>query len=80
MSHFFSLVIVSRAVLQWLLIFADYWPITEFPAILKSEMQDTSFFWVTIVLGEPQLTKNWKVAQFVGKSNPKKKSATRVKK
>ena len=31
-------------VLQWILIFADYWPITEFPAILKSEMQDTSFF------------------------------------
>ena len=25
-------------VLQWILIFADYWPITEFPAILKSEV------------------------------------------
>ena len=31
-------------VLQWILIFADYWPITEFPTILKSEMRDTSFF------------------------------------
>ena len=44
-------------VLQWILTFADYWPITEFPAILKFEMRDTSFFWVTIVLGEPQLAK-----------------------
>ena len=36
-------------------------------------MQYTSFFWVTIVLGEPQLAKNWKVAQFVGKSKPSEK-------
>ena len=41
-----------------MLIFADYWPITEFPAILKSEMQDTSFFQTTIVLGSQQLAKN----------------------
>ena len=42
-----------------MLIFADYGPITEFPAILKSEVQDTSCFQTTIVLVSQRLAKNF---------------------
>ena len=42
-----------------MLIFADYWPITEFPAILKSEVHNTSCFQTTIVLGSQWLAKNF---------------------